>query len=306
MMKKLPSLYIGAVSNSVLRVVNEHFSQYVGILISQNQSNYNGGGYIKLNPKEIKSVYPNVLLCRDHGYGGTIKEDFKYCDLIHLDPFKDGYKNFDRVSEIYNNYAKLNPEFDNWEVGTEDDVLDYLPSQLDYLLSKLSKPPVYAVVQGGNKIINGKNAGVFEETRYKAMIDVCKKHGVRSKEHNGDWLTGEEIRKRFELGLDAINMAPYFGWIESSLIVNELNNNEVDFYHRMILDDGNYKRWVSEDFDIYNEKRKLIKIAGHYLFESDFVKFLKNHRYKNLQEDINKVIFNVISAFLVVIDDAKR
>ena len=39
------------------------------------------------------------------------------------------------------------------------------------------------------------------------MIDACKEYNKLSKEHNGDYLTNKEIKTRFDMGLDAINIA---------------------------------------------------------------------------------------------------
>ena len=40
------------------------------------------------------------------------------------------------------------------------------------------------------------------------MIRVCKEYNVKSKEHNGDYLSEKDYRNRFDIGLDSINIAP--------------------------------------------------------------------------------------------------
>ena len=71
----------------------------------------------------------------------------------------------------------------------------------------------YAVVQSGVGIDLGKriNTGKYDESRLSEFIDVCKHWKVLSKEHNGDYLTNQEIKDKFNVGLDALNIAPEFG-----------------------------------------------------------------------------------------------
>ena len=57
------------------------------------------------------------------------------------------------------------------------------------------------------------------------MIDICSVYGLKSKEHNGDYLTPAGINKRFKMGLSALNIAPEFGVIETQCILEEILNH---------------------------------------------------------------------------------
>jgi len=70
------------------------------------------------------------------------------------------------------------------------------------------------------------------------MIKVCKKFGLLSKEHNGDYLTNEQIKARFDIGLDAINIAPQFGQIETQCYLDEMNDTEKENFYKICLDSG--------------------------------------------------------------------
>ena len=55
------------------------------------------------------------------------------------------------------------------------------------------------------------------------MVKLCKKYGFISKEHNGDWVSIELMREKFELGLDCINVAPELGQIETKAILKSIS-----------------------------------------------------------------------------------
>ena len=59
----------------------------------------------------------------------------------------------------------------------------------------------YVVVQSGVGLDLGKqvNTGVFDPDRLRNMVSVCKKFGKKSKEHNGDYLTNQEIKDKFNI-----------------------------------------------------------------------------------------------------------
>ena len=58
----------------------------------------------------------------------------------------------------------------------------------------------YAVVQSGVGLDLGKqrNTGTFDPDRLEKMVSMCKKFGKKSKEHNGDYLSNDEYKVRFD------------------------------------------------------------------------------------------------------------
>ena len=89
----------------------------------------------------------------------------------------------------------------------------FSPMELRMLLHQLSKTPLfqnieYAVVQSGVGLDLGNqvNTGNYNPKRLEEMIGVCKDYGLKSKEHNGDYLTQKDYKDRFDIGLDSINM----------------------------------------------------------------------------------------------------
>ena len=63
---------------------------------------------------------------------------------------------------------------------------------------------------------NQVNTGNYNPKRLEEMIGVCKEYGLKSKEHNGDYLTQKDYKDRFDIGLDSIN-------IPVSLVKSKLN-----------------------------------------------------------------------------------
>ena len=55
------------------------------------------------------------------------------------------------------------------------------------------------------------------------MVNLCKKYGFISKEHNGDWVSIDLMKEKFKLGLDCINVAPELGQIETKAILKEIS-----------------------------------------------------------------------------------
>ena len=54
----------------------------------------------------------------------------------------------------------------------------------------------------------------------KAMSKIAKENGIFLKEHNCDYLNLEQIQLRRQYGINAINIAPEFGVIQSNLTYN--------------------------------------------------------------------------------------
>ena len=97
-----------------------------------------------------------------------------------------------------------------FEVGTEETIRKFTPDELNILLRSMSEYDFfdnvkYVVVQSGVGLDLGKrvNTGNFDLDRLKDFIDVCKYWSVLSKEHNGDYLTNDDIKIRFDAGLDS-------------------------------------------------------------------------------------------------------
>ena len=279
--------YIGPMSKNVVDAViefTEETGNKIGFIPSRRQVEYNGG-YVNNWTTEEFSKYVNgrVPIERDHGGAGqgyvndngltSFKTDAEHFDIIHIDPWKK-YSDLNRgIDETIKNMDliyDINPKV-LFEIGTEEAIRKFTPDELMELLRNVSEYDFfenvkYAVVQSGVGIDLGKriNTGKYDEARLSEFIDVCKYWKVLSKEHNGDYLTNQEIKDKFNVGLDSINIAPEFGQLETMCYLEHMGSNIEDYY-KICYDSKRWEKWVDIDFIAEDNKEELIKICGHYV-----------------------------------------
>ena len=124
------------------------------------------------------------------------------------------------------------------------------------------------------------------------MIKVCKEYGLKSKEHNGDYLTTKDYRNRFDLGLDSINIAPEFGQLETKCYLDEMGD-DIEDYYQICYDSKRWEKWVDTDFNPDGNKKELIEICGHYVLSDE--RFINNK--PSIDDKINKVIKNKLKDY---------
>jgi hypothetical protein len=281
-----------------------------GFIPSRRQVDYNGG-YVNSWTTGEFATYVNgrVPIERDHGGIGqgykhddgieSYMHDCRYFDKIHIDPWKE-YQDFDKglqetidcINFIYLVMGKKEVKF---EVGTEESIRRFEVDELENLLRHLKgklEPEIfenieYVVVQSGVGLDLGKqnNSGTFDPDRLENMINICKKFGKKSKEHNGDYLSNDEYKVRFDMGLDSINIAPEFGQLETLCYLEEMDK-DIDEYYNICYDSKRWKKWVNDDFVPEDNKKELIKICGHYVFS--------NRRFLDIKPNIDDKIKTVI------------
>ena len=281
-----------------------------GFIPSRRQVDYNGG-YVNSWTTGEFATYVNgrVPIERDHGGIGqgykhddgieSYMHDCRYFDKIHIDPWKE-YQDFDKglqetidcINFIYLVMGKKEVKF---EVGTEESIRRFEVDELENLLRHLKgklEPEIfenieYVVVQSGVGLDLGKqnNSGTFDPDRLEKMINICKKFGKKSKEHNGDYLSNDEYKVRFDVGLDSINIAPEFGQLETLCYLEEMGE-DIDEYYNICYDSKRWKKWVNDDFVPEDNKKELIKICGHYVFS--------NRRFLDIKPNIDDKIKTVI------------
>ena len=300
--------YIGPMSKNVVDAViefTEETGNKIGFIPSRRQVEYNGGYVNNWTAEEFSDyVDGRVPIERDHGGAGQgYKDDdgyksFRYdCqnfDIIHIDPWK-AYPNFDEglkeTLATINYIHNMNPNT-LFEVGTEEAIRKFTPDDLNRLLEELSHFEFfdnikYAVVQSGVGLDLGKrvNTGNFDLDRLKAFIRVCKRWGKLSKEHNGDYLTNEDVKVRFDAGLDSLNIAPEFGQLETLCYLEHMGD-DIEDYYQICYDSKRWEKWVDDDFVPKDNKEELIKICGHYV--------LSDKKFLEIKPDIDTKIKLVI------------
>tara|TARA_R110002020_G_scaffold409914_2_gene619705 strand:+ start:930 stop:1871 length:942 start_codon:yes stop_codon:yes gene_type:complete len=293
-----PKYYIGPMSKNIVNSIIEFSKEtnnQIGLIPSRRQVEWNGG-YVNNWTTETFSKYSNKLfLVRDHSGPGqgyidddgyeSLKHDCSYLNMIHIDPWKKYPKyeeglqwTIEMIEFCYNH----NPNIE-FEVGTEESIRRFEPNEIHMLLNDLHirlkkqifKQIKFVVIQSGTSLKGNLNTGEYDKDRLLSMINIAKSWHILSKEHNGDYIPVNLIKEKMSLGLDAINIAPEFGLIETISYIHE--GIDIDKFWKICYNSKRWQKWVDSDFNPITQKEELIKICGHYvLSDPEFLKIKPN------------------------------
>jgi len=184
-----------------------------------------------------------------------------------------------------------NPNIE-FEVGTEESIRKFDTIDINNLLkdlklnltSKEFNQIKYVVIQSGTSLKGNINTGAYDKNRLISMVEIVKKYGLLSKEHNGDYIPVNLIKEKMELGLDSINIAPEFGLIETISYIDY--GIDIDKFWKICYDSKRWVKWVDDDFNPMVQKLDLIKICGHYVFS--------NPEFQSIKPNIDDIVKNNI------------
>jgi hypothetical protein len=311
--------FIGPMSKNVVDTIIEFCNETgneIGLIPSRRQIEWNGGYVNNWTTEEFSKHSSTLLLQRDHsgpGQGQTdddgyesLKYDCQYLDLIHIDPWKkysDLFEGTEHTVKMIKYCYNLNPKI-QFEIGTEEAIRQFGVGELDNMVHYVqqSLPPrmfnqiKYLVIQSGTSLKGTNQTGHYDSQRLLDMIAVAKKYGMLSKEHNGDYIPVSVIKEKFDLGLDAINIAPEFGLIETQTYLDEIESTYLfEKYFQICYDSKKWVKWVNGDFDPYLNKKELIKICGHYVLSNpDFLSEIKS-QFPDIDQKIKINIKNKLN-----------
>jgi hypothetical protein len=302
-------------SKNIVDAVLELNDSRFGLLPTRRQIDFNSGYVNGWNTKSfyeyVKSINPNIILERDHsgplqgsvedfGYE-TYTHDVNYFDIIHIDIWKyttNVLKGVKETVDALKYMYYLNPNI-KFEILTEEAIKPFSENDwisiTEYLLNNLTKNEfdsiVYIVIQSGVglDLINRKNTGIFDLEKLKKQSFVVKSFGKKTKEHNGDYLSIDEIRIRFENGLDSLNIGPEIAQIETLTYLEHMKEKEINEFYKICLDSKKWERWVPDNFD-FNDKKKLIQICGHYCFSMYDLPKIDNIVKENIKNKLNSLL----------------
>jgi hypothetical protein len=301
-------------SKNIVDSVIEMNSPLIGLLPSRRQVEFNGGYVNNWTTEEFVNYIKNksnIVVERDHagiGQGDeneydSYKIDSMFMDIIHIDPWKK-YSFFeDGLLETIKNInyiSNINPKV-KFEIGTEESIRKFNFKEIVELIQELKmelnlnqfENIQYICIQSGVglDLINRKNTGTFNLETLRLMIEICRKFKKQSKEHNGDYLSKEDIQIRFDNGLDALNIGPEIAQIETEVYLKHMNEIQINEFYQTCLDSKKWVKWVNDNFDV-TDKEKLIMVCGHYNFNN-----LPNIKIDNemVKETIKNKLTNLIS-----------
>jgi hypothetical protein len=311
--------FIGPMSKNVIDCIINFVNTYdvdISFIPSRRQIEYNGGYVNNWSTKEFSEYVSThskrkIMIERDHGGPGqglvdddgytSLDEDIQYFDCIHIDPWKkypnynDGLKwTIDMIRYVHSKNQAI-----RFEIGTEEGIRPFSCEELDQFVHDLQielspsefSAIQYLVIQCGTKLLEKTNIGSFDSQKLSKMLMIASKYGLTAKEHNGDWVTMNTVKEKYDLGLTCINIAPEFGEIETCVILDKIRNSPADFekMFQICYQSGKWKKWVSPTFVPEENKETLIRICGHYCFTyPEFIEIKNN--YPHIHEDISKAI----------------
>ena len=306
--------FIGPMTKNVVDAIVD-FSSTTGhpiaLIPSRRQVEWNGGYVNNWTTEELRQYAPSLTIQRDHGGPGqgtndddgyeSLAYDAKHFDLIHIDPWKKYPAYIDGLNETVKmiKYCyDINPTVE-YEVGTEQAIRPFEVEELDNLvldLQKLLPTEVYSkikylVIQSGTSLKGTTQTGNYDATRLKEMVEVAKRYTLLSKEHNGDYIPVQVIREKFNLGLDAINIAPEFGLLETQTYLDEIKDSKtLGRFWQICYNSKKWVKWVNPEFDPYYNREQVIKISGHYVLSSpEFLSDIKA-QFPGIDEKIKQNI----------------
>ena len=99
------------------------------------------------------------------------------------------------------------------------------------------------------------------------------------------------------MGLDAINIAPEFGLIETQTYLDQMDINSDVFnqFWRICYNSKRWEKWVNSDFDPIQNKIDLVKISGHYILSNPEFEKIKSN-YPNIDSVIKQQVINKLNS----------
>ena len=305
--------FIGPMSSQIVDCILSQDPQKFGLIPSRRQIDYNFGYVNNWNSESfsqyVRKANPNFVICRDHGGASqgnshddgleSFAADCNFFDMIHIDPW-NFTKNLDEAITLTCDYIRFcNSLNENtvFEIATEESIFYFDNEILKYFIDKvynnlgdLFNKITHIVIQSGTKLKENNQIGKYSSERLIDQLSIVKKFDKLSKEHNGDYMSVDLIIEKFNLGLDSINIAPEFGYLQTCAILENLDEEKIELFYNLCYKFGKWQKWVDADFAPEKNKQDLIKISGHYVYSHpEYLLNIYDEKYLPcINEKINK------------------
>jgi D-tagatose-1,6-bisphosphate aldolase subunit GatZ/KbaZ len=327
-------LGVGPMSQTVVGLCLEYSALYdypIMIIASRNQVD-SDGGYAFTTTELTKFIRGNqhynpnrVLICRDHcgpyfsdlDKNLSLKEALQRCfdtidsdcdnefDLIHVDVGRvEQDQQFTVAKQVFERTINRRPDM-MFEFGTEDNTGTGLEDSGEKLLHQLQfveqyRPRVKFMVSQTGSLTKHTQMGSFDVANNTQTSQIIHDHGLLFKEHNADYLNKDEVSLRRTAGVDAINIAPQLGGVQSSVMLEygryypELLN---EFYSH-VMNSGHWKKWVTDD--VTDDDTKFIASA-HYCYSDKTGRILLDRLYARpeFMNALHNKMFSVLDQYRV-------
>jgi fructose/tagatose bisphosphate aldolase len=274
------------------------------IIASRNQID-SQSGYVMTNKELSDKVKSNtnynpsrVLICRDHcgpyfsdaDKNLSLDDALARCkqtilgdveagfDLIHIDVSRSPTNTQESITQSLFDYAlNLNPNL-MFEYGSEDNTGENLDGGVDTIRHQIelikNYPNVKYIVSQTGSLTRQTQVGSFDVNRNRRIADFIHSAGFLFKEHNADYIVKDEVQKRVQAGVDAINIAPQLGVIQSQILkdLGQAFTKEYTAFYNFVLEQKYWTKWITDDVSDPDVK---FLVSAHYFFNSKLCKDLR-------------------------------
>lgn len=282
-----------------------------GLIPTRRQVDYNSGYVNDWNTSSFSNyINKRVYTIRDHGGPdqGNISddgvysfiEDSKYLDAIHIDPwikFPTVTQGLDYTVKIIKLTYSLNPNI-KFEILTEQAIRFFSIDQITFFIEELKNRLTqqefnnieYSVIQSGVRIdlVDRKNIGNFDVDRLNSMIKAVSKFEIKTKEHNGDYLTSGQLNLRFKQGLDSINIGPEIIQLQTDVYLDSINTKQLNTWYDKCIQSGKWKKWQTSTFNL-DDREQVIKVCGHYVYDYRYLPKVQDKIKKKLNSKLQEL-----------------
>ena len=257
-----------------------------------------GGPY--QHPREIRGSYTEAQAMR--AAAESMREDVRAgFDLLHVDTSADlaGAADeetaIDRAVELCGEVVESarsigrEPLFEfgfetqGPEVG-DPSVFEVQVSQtVERLRRHALRFPAFLVGQTGTKVAETSNIGHLRTAPYAVLVklrelaQVIARHGIALKAHNCDYLTHTDLRYLVQGEIDALNIAPELGVVETRAFLRVLRQlgltPQADRFLELAYESQAWRKWMMPGSAASATQRAII--AGHYVYSTETFREIK-------------------------------
>lgn len=265
-----------------------------------------------------------VLLCRDHcgpyfsdnDKNLTLQDALTRCyqtidedilcgfDLLHIDVSRVNQEDQYHVADILFNRAISQNNNIMFEFGTEDNTGTGLEESMQKLQQQLNfvekfKPNIKFIVSQTGSLTKHTQVGTFNVIENRKTADLIHDSGLLFKEHNADYLNVSGVKERKKAGVDAINIAPELGSIQSRVILKFKDHfqDSVSEFYNDVLNAQYWKKWVTEDIEDLDIK---FISSAHYCFNYESGKKLLSqliNQNTGFMDALRQELFNSLDQY---------
>jgi D-tagatose-1,6-bisphosphate aldolase subunit GatZ/KbaZ len=204
----------------------------------------------------------------------------------------------------------------DYEVGAEDiqggvTSVAFFKAFIESFVAEVGKKglplPTFIVGQTGTLTKLDTNIGRYDREMARELSAMAAAHGVGFKEHNGDYLSSAICRMHPELGITGMNVAPEFGFVETSALF-ELAESELKLFKEgwigakslsgmaeLLVDrtfeSAPWRKWIDPVAKAMSVealagdrhmRTTIAKVCGHYVYDEPAISAARATLFRNI------------------------